>query len=427
MEYTSFIEALKGNQHKLDKNKNGKLDADDFKLLRKEEELDEKEKNKIKEDLKGLDEKSDQAKKNKTMKNVMDASRGARFKNTPGTSAPDPEPQHKTARAHNVAIGRAIRQMSNEEQTPPFDGGTVTQPAKKNSDGTTQNPMSRARELAKQAMKKKMKEEFDIDMSDEQLDSILECMDEEIELEEAKTLKDIAAAAETRAGSVMKPKATRTQSSTNKTLSAIRAGAENRKMKEEIELEENHLNDFRRYTQAAKNAKAKGDHNIARDAEQKASKSAANYTRVTGKKPTHNEEVELDESHFKLGDKVKCKSSGMVGKVVKLDEPDGPDDKKYYTIKHENGKTMKHAPNDLTMVKEDVKIAFKDFMMVLEYDAQGGVYRHKGSYGSSYQGDDDEDAPKKKPAAPAEKRGRGRPAGAKSGAGKITSTSKLYK
>jgi len=34
-------EALKGNQHKIDKNKNGKVDAHDFKLLRKEETLDE--------------------------------------------------------------------------------------------------------------------------------------------------------------------------------------------------------------------------------------------------------------------------------------------------------------------------------------------------------------------------------------------------
>lgn len=31
-------EGLKGNQHKLDKNKNGKLDSQDFKMLRKEEE-----------------------------------------------------------------------------------------------------------------------------------------------------------------------------------------------------------------------------------------------------------------------------------------------------------------------------------------------------------------------------------------------------
>ncbi len=36
-------EELKGNQHKIDKNKNGKIDGHDFKLLRKEdvEELDE--------------------------------------------------------------------------------------------------------------------------------------------------------------------------------------------------------------------------------------------------------------------------------------------------------------------------------------------------------------------------------------------------
>jgi hypothetical protein len=40
-----LIEALKGNQHKIDKNKNNKIDAQDFKILRKEEseELDEKE------------------------------------------------------------------------------------------------------------------------------------------------------------------------------------------------------------------------------------------------------------------------------------------------------------------------------------------------------------------------------------------------
>jgi hypothetical protein len=38
-------EELKGNQHKIDKNKNGKIDAHDFKLLRKEEveQIDEKE------------------------------------------------------------------------------------------------------------------------------------------------------------------------------------------------------------------------------------------------------------------------------------------------------------------------------------------------------------------------------------------------
>jgi hypothetical protein len=37
MQFKSFMEALKGNQHKLDKNKNGKLGDHDFKLLRKED------------------------------------------------------------------------------------------------------------------------------------------------------------------------------------------------------------------------------------------------------------------------------------------------------------------------------------------------------------------------------------------------------
>lgn len=37
-DYTKKMEELKGDQHKLDKNKNGKLDAQDFKMLRKEEE-----------------------------------------------------------------------------------------------------------------------------------------------------------------------------------------------------------------------------------------------------------------------------------------------------------------------------------------------------------------------------------------------------
>ena len=53
----------------------------------------------------------------------------------------------------------------------------------------------------------------------------------------------------------------------------------------------------------------------------------------------------------------------------------------------------------------------------IEFD-KSGRYVHKGTYGSSYQGDDDDDddAPKKKPAPTGEKRGRGRPAGSTSGA-----------
>jgi hypothetical protein len=75
------------------------------------------------------------------------------------------------------------------------------------------------------------------------------------------------------------------------------------------------------------------------------------------------------------------------------------------------------------------KVSYKDFAMMLEYEAKDGVYRNKGTYGGNYvdpEGADDADDKKPKQ-QPADKRGRGRPAGAKSGARKITGTSKLFK
>jgi hypothetical protein len=64
----------------------------------------------VKEEVEELDEKSEQAKRNKTMKNMMDASRGARFKvNNPQSMTPKPDTGHKTPQDHNKAIGRALR------------------------------------------------------------------------------------------------------------------------------------------------------------------------------------------------------------------------------------------------------------------------------------------------------------------------------
>jgi heat shock protein HspQ len=75
------------------------------------------------------------------------------------------------------------------------------------------------------------------------------------------------------------------------------------------------------------------------------------------------EQVELmDESHFKIGDKVKFKTSGMKGEVVKLDKEDGAEDEKYYTIKGEDGKMRKMAPKD--MIKETEQIDEKHLVNV---------------------------------------------------------------
>jgi hypothetical protein len=58
----------------------------------------------------------------------------------------------------------------------------------------------------------------------------------------------------------------------------------------------------------------------------------------------------IEESHFKLGDEVKCKASDMEGKVVAIDKEQKG---KYYTVKREDGTTMKYAPNELELEKED--------------------------------------------------------------------------
>ena len=95
--------------------------------------------------------------------------------------------------------------------------------------------------------------------------------------------------------------------------------------KEEVDLEENHLMDYRRYTQAAKNAKAKGDHDIAKDAEEKAKKSADNYKRVTGKTPSSHEEKETSMLSFKeIMEKMNIAKADMGDVIKDFQKSDAP-------------------------------------------------------------------------------------------------------
>lgn len=64
----------------------------------------------MEDNLQSLDERN---KENAIKRKMMDASRGARYK-VAGNPVPDPEPQHSTARAHNKAIGRALRREEEE-------------------------------------------------------------------------------------------------------------------------------------------------------------------------------------------------------------------------------------------------------------------------------------------------------------------------
>ena len=56
------------------------------------------------------------------------------------------------------------------------------------------------------------------------------------------------------------------------------------------------------------------------------------------------EKAQINESDFKVGDRVKCTASGMLGTVTKLDKPEVG---KYYTVKQDSGKVMKYAPDEL--------------------------------------------------------------------------------
>jgi preprotein translocase subunit YajC len=99
------------------------------------------------------------------------------------------------------------------------------------------------------------------------------------------------------------------------------------------------------------------------------------------------EETELTESHFKVGDEVICKASGMEGEVVKVDPKE---EGKYYTVKREDGKMIKYAPDELKLEdedeEEDDKKEMKESEQLQEYEAKGGVYRHKGTYGYAGKG-----------------------------------------
>lgn len=95
-----------------------------------------------------------------------------------------------------------------------------------------------------------------------------------------------------------------------------------------------------------KHVVAKTGHPVAGDAQ---------FKSKTNKKkrladPEDGEDEDLYESHFKVGDEVECIKSGMEGVVVEVD----PEEKgKYYTVKREDGKLIKYAPDELRAEDDD--------------------------------------------------------------------------
>ena len=84
---------------------------------------------------------------------------------------------------------------------------------------------------------------------------------------------------------------------------------------------------------------------------------------------------------------------------------------------------LRQKKKDKKQVKEENMLTFKDFITEMEFD-KSGRYVHKGKYGTSYDDPEGKEGGEKPSAEKAEKRGRGRPAGAKSGARQIGGASK---
>jgi hypothetical protein len=535
MEYKSFMEALKGKQHKIDKNKNGEIDSHDFKLLRKEEseELDEirrmktklnkldavsnmsvarqklsnlmhsgkakgaliankmrtlnmgddidqedldalyevlskdakagdwisdfvhstnpkfdgkskkerinmalgayydthKKKDGISEEAEELDEKSDQAKQNKTMKNTMDASRGARYKlNNP---VPDAEPEHKTAQAHNKAIGRALRNEDKMTTTKDKSGKLVSFKYEGDWKKTTKadakkDPAGKVANMAGQAMQK-MKQ-----------------ANEQAPVAPVPDRKYIKGTPENKA-----------YKATKKPINGMPT---NKMCEEKDEQEYGYegdmaLNQLATLTRCAEMIKEilKPDTDMPEWVQSKITlatdyiQTAADYMH-SEMNEAKSVEVKVnhagDEPHEEKWEPVKKIKKPVAEAVQKVDIPaylrkaKGDTPLKMDDLKRKD--TLSDAENLKRNrgVKESFddegnlisnKVSYKEFM--LEYTpGPGGVTQIKGrSYGANYSdpegADDADDNKPMKPAA--EKRGRGRPAGAKSGARKITGTSKL--
>jgi hypothetical protein len=316
------------------------------------------------EEAEQIDEKSEQAKRNKTMKNMMDASRGARYKVQNKVSADDVrdwDGKHPTPRAQNVAIGRALRNEAKDE-TPPFDGPyTKTPGTVKDKSGAVHTPMSRARDLARQAMKKQMKE--DIDLFFEAKDESEYGYEGDMAISQLKT---ICRHAEEFMG-MLKPDTDLPEWVQSK-----------------ITLATDYIQTAHDYMSSEMNEELKGNQH----------------------KIDKNKNGKVDSHDFKMLRGEVCPECGK-------------------------------SPCECGTVKESGEIetrslSFGQFMSQLnEYNpGPGGVTRIQGrSYGAQYrdpEGEDDADDKKKQVAKsePAVKRGRGRPAGSKSGANQKVTTGK---
>jgi hypothetical protein len=394
MEFKSFMEVLKGKQHKIDKNKNGKIDAHDFKLLQKEEQE--------------ITEASVKSEKHSWGK-MMTVHHGA-------SHSYPLHPEHQ----------EAIRNLKHGEKT-----------SFKDETGAKVNVHRDVQDVHFTSNKTSTKTTVPHSHFSEEVEHIYEVNHREL-------------------ASVGKMHPQMAKYMTKGHEMDFYAQGSGDKLSGVVK----HNNGKEVHVQANKNGKLGGGlvHKFKvssvheetapweTEAEAKARKASSNF-----KKPSNPNRTGMDTARALAQKAMKQKMKEEFGLDITDEQADSllemshapvapVPDRKYIkgTPEHKAYKATKKPINGMpTNVKEtfdadgniiNSKVSYKDFAMMLEYEAKDGRYVHKGSYGGNYvdpEGADDADDKKKKPTA--EKRGRGRPAGATSGARKITGTSKLYK
>jgi hypothetical protein len=343
-----------------------------------------KKKDGVSEEIEQIEERN---KQNALMRKTMDASRGARYKlNNP---VPDAEPEHKTAQAHNKAIGRALRNEAQMTTTKDKSGKLVSFKYEGDWKKTTKadakkDPAGKVANMAGQAMQK-MKQ-----------------ANEQAPVAPVPDRKYIKGTPENKA--LRDSRKPINGMPTNK----IKEAKDAAEYDQEGDMAKTQLRSIKYHADELHEMLSDND-NLPEWVQSKLTL-AQDYLQTVCDYMYSQDEVNEEKKSVE----VKVNAAG-----------DAPHEEKWEAVKKIKKPVKESFDDEGNLIAN--KVSYKEFM--LEYTpGPGGVTQIKGrSYGASYtdpEGADDYDD--KKPMKPAaEKRGRGRPAGAKSGARKITGTSKL--
>jgi hypothetical protein len=402
-------EALKGNQHKIDKNKNGKVDAHDFKLLRKEEQE--------------ITEATVDTKKYSwgTMKTVHH-----------GSSFSIPlHPEHHQAIAklkdqqeHKFKdeTGRhwTAKRSGSDVHFQGANGGSSTKVPHKSiaEQVELEEAMINGREYASHGLMH----------PDHAAHAVHKVTGSTIDFYAHGSGDKVS-------GKVTKNdgKAVHIKDTSGKTHQFKVQRELPKQQNEEVQIDEskNHAAEYDKHMGNHYDAAEKGDWDKAEVHAEKAETAATRHFKATGKK-IYDPGYTGSHPHV-----TSSKVNEETGKAPVAPVPD----RKYIKGTPEN-KALKASRKPMTghptNVKEGTnfdeegnlmaeKKTYSQFVeQLLEYESdKDGVYRHtKGSYGKSYDSEDDDKPSKAEPSAV--KRGRGRPAGAKSGANQKVSSGKSY-